>query len=185
MLAAALCGITLVGGIVATSWQWHVSNRERMRAEKRFQDVRGLANSVLFELHDAIVPLPGSTHARELLVKRAQQYLDSLASESADDDGLQRERAMAYERIGDVLGSPVQAEPGPVRRGAGQLPQGAGDRNAAWWGGMYRTRRCSATWPACTIASAAWNRAPANSASPWNPAARRAYRGETARPAAR
>ena len=53
-----------------------------MRAEQRFQEVRGLANSVLFELHDAIVPLPGSTQARELLVKRAQRYLDSLASES-------------------------------------------------------------------------------------------------------
>ena len=87
-------------------------HRERIRAEKRFQDVRGLANAVLFELHDAIMPLPGSTQARELLVKRAQQYLDSLASESAGDDGLQRERAMAYERIGDVLGLPVQANLG-------------------------------------------------------------------------
>ena len=74
--------------------------------------MRGLANAVLFELHDAIMPLPGSTHARELLVKRAQQYLDSLASESSGDDGLQRERAMAYERIGDVLGLPVQANLG-------------------------------------------------------------------------
>jgi eukaryotic-like serine/threonine-protein kinase len=112
VLAAALCGVILVGGILATSWQWHVSNRERIRAEKRFQDVRGLANTVLFELHDAIVPLPGSTPARELLVQRAQQYLESLASESTDDDGLQRELAVAYERIGDVLGSPAQANLG-------------------------------------------------------------------------
>jgi serine/threonine protein kinase/tetratricopeptide (TPR) repeat protein len=107
VFAASLFMITMVGGILATSWQWHVANLERDRAEKRFRDVRGLANAVLFELHDAIMPLPGSTHARELLVKRAQQYLDSLARESSGDDGLQRERAMAYERIGDVLGLPV------------------------------------------------------------------------------
>ena len=108
VFAAALFLVTLIAGIVTTSWQWHVANRERLRAEQRFQEVRGLANSVLFELHDAIVPLPGSTHARELLIKRAQQYLDSLATESGGDDSLTHERAMAYERVGDVLGLPVQ-----------------------------------------------------------------------------
>ncbi|MEO8371042.1 MAG: protein kinase [Candidatus Solibacter sp.] len=112
VFAAAMFVVTLLGGILTTSWQWHVATRERIRAEKRFQDVRGLANAVLFELHDAIMPLPGSTGARELLVKRAQQYLDNLASEATGDDGLQRERAMAYERIGDVLGLPVQANLG-------------------------------------------------------------------------
>jgi serine/threonine protein kinase/tetratricopeptide (TPR) repeat protein len=108
VVAAALILISLMGGIVTTSWQWHVASRERLRAERRFQEVRGLANSVLFELHDAIVPLPGSTHVRELLITHAQRYLDSLASESSEDDSLQHERAMAYERIGDVLGLPSQ-----------------------------------------------------------------------------
>jgi non-specific serine/threonine protein kinase/serine/threonine-protein kinase len=108
VFAASMVLVTLVAGIITTSWQWHVANRERQRAEQRFQDVRGLANSVLFELHDAIVPLPGSTPARELLIKRAQRYLDNLATEPGVDDSLQHERAMAYERIGDVLGLPVQ-----------------------------------------------------------------------------
>src|SRR4029453_853439 len=52
VFAATLFMITMVGGILATSWQWHVANLERVRAEKRFQDVRGLANGGLFELHD-------------------------------------------------------------------------------------------------------------------------------------
>ena len=105
--------ITMVGGILATSWQWHVANLERdPRRETLPATCADWPTPVLFELHDAIMPLPGSTHARELLVKRAQQYLDSLASESSGDDGLQRERAMAYERIGDVLGLPVQANLG-------------------------------------------------------------------------
>jgi hypothetical protein len=69
------------------------------------------ANTVLFEL-DAIANLPGSTQARELLVKRAQKYLDNLASETGGDDALQRERAIAYERIGDVLGLPKGANLG-------------------------------------------------------------------------
>ncbi len=111
-VAAMLLVVSLVGGIVATSWQAHTANRERARAERRFQEVRGLATSVLFEIHDAIANLPGSTQARELLVTRAQRYLDGLASESGDDPGLQRERAMAYQRIGDVLGLPTRANLG-------------------------------------------------------------------------
>jgi non-specific serine/threonine protein kinase/serine/threonine-protein kinase len=80
------------------------AEQERQRAEHRFNDVRKLANSILFELHDAILPLPGSTKARELLLRRAQEYLDSLAREAKDDVALQRELALAYQRIGDVLG---------------------------------------------------------------------------------
>jgi non-specific serine/threonine protein kinase/serine/threonine-protein kinase len=110
--ALTLAAASLVAGIITTSWQARVANRERLRAERRFQEVRGLARSVLFELHDSIVALPGSTQTRELLVKRAQQYLDSLADETGSDASLQRERAAAYERIGDVLGLPTQANLG-------------------------------------------------------------------------
>ena len=112
VVAAALVVLSLVAGIIGTSWQAHVAEQHRRRAEKRFSEVRGLANAVLFDLHDAIVPLPGSTQARQLLIKRAQRYLDSLASEAGGDDGLQHERAMAYERVGDVLGLPSQANLG-------------------------------------------------------------------------
>jgi non-specific serine/threonine protein kinase/serine/threonine-protein kinase len=111
-VAGVIVVVTLLGGIVAASWEAHTANRERARAERRFQEVRGLANVVLFELHDAIANLPGSTQARELLVKRAQRYLDNLAGETTDDDSLQRERAMAYQRIGDVLGLPTRANLG-------------------------------------------------------------------------
>ena len=100
VLAAALILVTLIGGILTTSYQARV-------AEGRFNDVRDLARVVLFDLHDAIEPLPGSTKARELLVENARKYLDKLAS-SRSEPTLDRERAQAYERIGDVLGLPTQ-----------------------------------------------------------------------------
>ncbi|MCY7344992.1 MAG: hypothetical protein LH614_02135, partial [Pyrinomonadaceae bacterium] len=40
------------------------------------------------------------------LVKRALEYLDSLARESEDDSQLQSELAVAYEKIGDLQGNP-------------------------------------------------------------------------------
>jgi non-specific serine/threonine protein kinase/serine/threonine-protein kinase len=111
-VAALLVFLTLVGGIIASTWQARIAREQRERAERRFNDVRKLANSILFELHDAILPLPGSTTARELLLRRAQEYLDSLAREAKGDAALQRERALAYQRIGDVLGSTSMANLG-------------------------------------------------------------------------
>ena len=104
VIAASLVALSLVGGVAATLREAHVANLQRTRAERRFQDVRNLANSLMFEVYDAIQTLPGSIGARELLVKRARQYLDSLSAESAEDPGLKRELAGAYEKLGDVQG---------------------------------------------------------------------------------
>jgi eukaryotic-like serine/threonine-protein kinase len=101
--AAMVAGLLIVGiliaGIITTTI-------EARRADRRFNDVRRLANSFLFEFHDAIADLPGSTPARELVVKRALEYLDSLAQESGNDPSLQRELATAYQKVGDVQGNP-------------------------------------------------------------------------------
>ncbi|HJQ26991.1 MAG TPA: protein kinase [Blastocatellia bacterium] len=103
--AALLIVVMLVGGLLAI-------NRQRARAERRFNDVRRLANSFMFEIHDRIEPLPGSTPVRELLVTRALEYLDSLAAEAADDAQLQRELAKAYQKVGDVQGYPFESNLG-------------------------------------------------------------------------
>jgi non-specific serine/threonine protein kinase/serine/threonine-protein kinase len=112
--AAVLLVLSLIGGTVATAWQAHNADLQKQRAERRFNDVRRLANSFLFEFHDAIADLPGSTKARELVVRRAIEYLDSLSSELANDPWLTRELAAAYEKFGDVQGLPDAANLGDV-----------------------------------------------------------------------
>ncbi|MCB1024948.1 MAG: protein kinase, partial [Acidobacteria bacterium] len=104
--AAALIFLSLITGLIFTLWQANEARRERDRAEKRFQEVRKLSNSLLFEISPKIESLAGSTEARELLIKRALEYLDSLANESQNDPGLQDELASAYEKIGDLQGNP-------------------------------------------------------------------------------
>lgn len=100
--AMAIILLILAGGIIATAWQARIATTQRARAERRFNDVRKLANSFMFELNDAIHDLPGSTKARELLVERALEYLDSLAAEASDDRSLQLELATAYAKVGFV-----------------------------------------------------------------------------------
>ena len=71
---------------------------------------------MVFDLHDAIANLPGSTKAREILVQHALRYLDSLSHEARDDWALEHELAVAYAKIGDVQGRPDVSEPRPDRR---------------------------------------------------------------------
>jgi eukaryotic-like serine/threonine-protein kinase len=92
--------------------QAEIARTQRARAERRFNDLRNLANSLMFDVHDAIRDLPGSTHARQLLVTNALKYLDSLAGEARGDLSLQRELADAYERVGAVQGQPYTASLG-------------------------------------------------------------------------
>lgn len=100
---AALAVASLLAA--ATLYQWRQS-------ERRFQQVRELAHTVIFELHDAIADLPGSTPARKLLVERALQYLRELEATGGKNRALQLEIAAAYLRIGDVQGHQSRANLG-------------------------------------------------------------------------
>ncbi|MEP7337402.1 MAG: serine/threonine-protein kinase [Acidobacteriota bacterium] len=97
--ATALIMLSLISGLGIARYQ-------ARRAERRFQQVRELANTFLFDFHDQIKNLPGSTKARELVVSTALKYLDSLAQEASGDATLEWELAEAYQKVGDVQGDP-------------------------------------------------------------------------------
>jgi eukaryotic-like serine/threonine-protein kinase len=114
LAAAAAVAIALAGGVVLTLREARRARAAEARAQRRFADVRKVANSFLFEFDEAIRDLPGSTPARSLVVKRALEYLDDLAKESAGDRALRRELAEAYLRVGDVQGNAFMANLGDV-----------------------------------------------------------------------
>ena len=104
--AVAVTFAVLVAGIVGTTWQARAARAERTRAEQRFGDVRQLANAFLFDFHDSIADLEGSTPARKLVVTKGLEYLDKLSRDSGDRVDLRREVAAAYMKVGDVQGRP-------------------------------------------------------------------------------
>jgi non-specific serine/threonine protein kinase/serine/threonine-protein kinase len=137
MAAVATVLLAVLGGAYSTWRQARIARRqaaiaesERARAERRFGDVRKLANSVIFELHDSIQDLPGATAARKLLVERALEYLDSLARESKGDASLQGELADAYQRIGDVQGGPFGPNVGDTALALASYRKALGIRRA-------------------------------------------------------
>jgi serine/threonine protein kinase len=107
-IAALLLIATGVTGITATVYQ-------ARRAERRFQQVRSLANAVVFDLHDRIATIPGSTQARQVLVQTALTYLENLKDDATGDATLSAELAAAYLKIASVQGSPLEANLGDMR----------------------------------------------------------------------
>ena len=87
--------LTLIAGIVVSLALYVESENQRALAERRFKDVRSLATSLLFDVHDAVAPLEGSTEARAFIVSSATDYLDELAGEAGDDLTLREELAGA------------------------------------------------------------------------------------------
>jgi len=75
---------------------------EALIARERFQDVRKLATTFVFDVEDAVRPLPGSTRVRQLITRTGIEYLNSLSRSSARDWDLKRELASAWLRIGVV-----------------------------------------------------------------------------------
>ena len=111
---AALLLMTLLGGVVATAWQARRADAQRVVAEQRSHDVHALATTILFELHDSIAHLPGTTRARAVVVGRALDYLRQLTAQNAGDRELQRESAEAYIRLGVAQGYPTGANLGDL-----------------------------------------------------------------------
>ncbi|MGH7179226.1 MAG: protein kinase domain-containing protein [Tepidisphaeraceae bacterium] len=102
----ALVFLVLLGAVVVTSYQAHRIRLKNELAQSRFQDVRALANRMMFAFSDKIEHLPGSTPAQQLLVESSLEYLNKLARQAGDDPGLLRELGIAYAKVGDIQGNP-------------------------------------------------------------------------------
>src|SRR5579871_5648003 len=112
VIAAGLVVATLIGGVVVTAREAKIAESNRIRSEKRFDDVRKLSNSLIIEIHDSLEALPGATPARKLLLDRAVEYLDKLSSEAAGDPNLQRELAWGYQRLAVIQGNATESNLG-------------------------------------------------------------------------
>jgi tRNA A-37 threonylcarbamoyl transferase component Bud32 len=102
-LAATAIALTVLAATVAVAGVR--LRRERDLAQRRFSQVRELAGVFLFDVHDAIAPLAGSTEARSLLIGTGLRYLDQLAADAGEDLDLAREIAGGYERLGKLQGA--------------------------------------------------------------------------------
>lgn len=116
VIAGLLVAISLAAGVSAAAYQAAETRRERARAERNFADLRKLTQSFLFDFHDQIKDLPGSTRAQNMVIETAVQYLRRLKQEAAAGDvGVARDVVEAFIKLGDVQGNPYVMNRGDER----------------------------------------------------------------------
>ncbi|HET9446747.1 MAG TPA: protein kinase [Steroidobacteraceae bacterium] len=102
--AAGIVIASLVGGLGFAIHEARVAEQQRAIAQRHFDSVRTLASTLVSDLYDEVVDLPGAMKARTRILETGQRYLDELAKESGDDRKLQEELAVAYRKLADLQG---------------------------------------------------------------------------------
>jgi non-specific serine/threonine protein kinase/serine/threonine-protein kinase len=103
----------LVAGLGISIWQASVARHQRAVAEQRYELVRSLANTLIFDVHDAVEKLPGGAPVREMVLNKAVGFLDKLAKDAGPrDTTLRLQLADGYERVAIVQGMGLQPNVG-------------------------------------------------------------------------
>lgn len=100
--ALAIGALGMAAGLAIAIVQARQAAQARDQAQARFEDLRQLAHHVLFDYHNLVEPLVGSTPVRQRLVRDALTYLDRLARAAPSDRALRMEIGAAYRSVGVV-----------------------------------------------------------------------------------
>ncbi len=109
--------VSILGGTAGTAWYAYRARLAEANAERRFEALHRLTNSMLFEVDDAIANLQGATAARAVVVNRTLDYLDQMASDAGSNTAVLQDLATAYVRVGRIQGAQLTAHLG----GSGSL----------------------------------------------------------------
>lgn len=124
VIAAGLVTAVVVAGVAWGARQTAEARRQSALAEQRVDDVRTLVNTLLFEIHDVVAALPGSTGARALILDRAHERLDDVTDSLPDDPALLMDLAEAYRRLGEVEGRPTGPSLGDLTAARASFEEG-------------------------------------------------------------
>ncbi len=117
--AVLLILLSLTAGVVATLREAREADRQRVAAERRFNEARELTRYMMFELQTSIQKLPGSTPIKADMVRHSLNYLDRIAAEKANGDSLRVDVAEGYSELADVLGHPLRPNLGQAAEARG------------------------------------------------------------------
>ncbi|MFC6197666.1 protein kinase domain-containing protein [Ponticaulis profundi] len=110
--AGILAALGLAFGLIVMTSLYTMADQARREADLRFNELRQLANTMMFDIYDEIDNIPGSTTAKHKLADAAQTYLDSLSDDRRASPDLKLDTASGYKRLGMIQGGPSLASLG-------------------------------------------------------------------------
>ncbi len=115
---ASLATTGLIGGLILTTTLYRQAETARKEADARFEQVRELANFMLFDLYDELQIVPGNTKSLSAIADKSKSYLDALSDTKRVSLDLRIETAIGYKRLSDVMGNPITTNLGRRKQSA-------------------------------------------------------------------
>ncbi|MCC7460862.1 MAG: serine/threonine protein kinase [Gammaproteobacteria bacterium] len=109
--AALLLAALLVTSFVSTRLYLR-AEAARIQTDQRFGEAREMVRFMLFDLHDELRRIPGTSGTRLMLLEQGEKYLQRLAASPGAPVDVKREVAVAYRKLGAVLGVPGEGTVG-------------------------------------------------------------------------
>lgn len=107
-VALVASGVAIVHSAVLARRAERVAVQQRAVAQRRLQDVRGIAHSYIFDLDPQLEQVPGTVAIRGFVLQNGLKYLEAMSKENVEqDDDLLREVALGYIRVGQVQADPA------------------------------------------------------------------------------
>lgn len=111
--AAAVLGVVLMAAAFSLTLIANMrAQQARADAERRFEQTRAIAKSLLFDVYDEVSRVPGSTVAREKLARTGLTYIEALAADPNAPPNVRVEAGRGYLRIAQVVGGGLSAQLG-------------------------------------------------------------------------
>ena len=104
------CLTTAIASAAILLYMW-----QSRRSDRRLQQVQALTDSTISDLTERLQQVPDSTEAQAALFQSTLKYLEQLREGSGNDAHLLLKLSKAYERVGDLEGSPSSANLGKVQ----------------------------------------------------------------------
>lgn len=114
IVLSAFATIATISALITMSFLYQQAEIERAEAMNRFNDVRELADFMMFELYDDVADMPRSTAVRRKMAEFAQRYIEDLGSSDRADQSLRLDTITGWLRLGDIQGNSRFANLGEV-----------------------------------------------------------------------
>ncbi len=98
----------LLAAFAGTGVAFFGAEAAREAEARRFQEVRELANYLLFDLNEQLRSIPGNTTARADLAEKAQTYLDTLVATPNASRDVRVDTAKGLIRLAEIQASPLE-----------------------------------------------------------------------------
>jgi tRNA A-37 threonylcarbamoyl transferase component Bud32/tetratricopeptide (TPR) repeat protein len=123
LAATAALTVVVLAGLTTSLWEARRAERQRLIAQRRFDDARRLAYTVIHEIQPKLAAINGTVALRKTLIEETLVYLESLGKDAADSPALMRELIDSYVALAGVAADAGTSNVGDPQRASQILQQ--------------------------------------------------------------